>query len=90
MGRRANSDRPPQPGAHTGPPRQNRLLVCAVCGFLLAAVAVVFGQTVWHGFVNYDDSEYVFDNPHINQGCHKLKEIVWVHPHAQPSQTGTR
>ena len=28
----------------------------AVCGLLLLAVALVFGQTVRHGFVNYDDN----------------------------------
>ena len=42
-----------------GPPRQ-RLLALAVCGFLLAAVALVFGQTLRHEFVNYDDEEYVY------------------------------
>ena len=79
MGRRANSDRPPQPGVQAGPPRQNRLLVWAVCGFLLAAVAVVFGQTLRHGFVNYDDPEYVYDNPHIYHGLTAEGDRLGIH-----------
>ncbi len=37
----------------------------AVCCLLLAAIAIVFGQTVQHDFVNYDDDTYVYDNPHV-------------------------
>ena len=40
--------------------RPNSLL--AVCGFLLLAVIVVFGQTSRHNFVNFDDNEYVYEN----------------------------
>ena len=32
------------------------------------AVALVFGQTLRHDFVNYDDDEYVYENPHVTQG----------------------
>ena len=40
----------------------------AVCGLLLAAIAIVFGQTVQHDFVDYDDNTYVYDNPHVQSG----------------------
>jgi tetratricopeptide (TPR) repeat protein len=40
----------------------------AVCGFLLLAVAVVFGPAVRHGFVGFDDDTYVCRNPHLAQG----------------------
>ncbi|MEQ1852707.1 MAG: hypothetical protein ABMA01_14085 [Chthoniobacteraceae bacterium] len=43
-------------------------LALAVCGFLLLAVIAVFSQTAWHGFVNYDDADYVFENWHVKQG----------------------
>jgi protein O-mannosyl-transferase len=33
-----------------------------VCGLLLVAVGAVFGQTLRHGFVNYDDKLYIVDN----------------------------
>ena len=41
--------------------------VPAVCIFLLLAVAVVFGQTVHHGFV-FDDEAYVIENPVVQKG----------------------
>jgi hypothetical protein len=31
----------------------------AVCGFLLLAAGFIFGQTVCHDFVNYDDEKEV-------------------------------
>ncbi|MHB9096595.1 MAG: tetratricopeptide repeat protein [Syntrophales bacterium] len=42
--------------------------MAAVCGFLLLAVALVFGQTIGHEFVNYDDNQYVFENPVVQKG----------------------
>ncbi len=41
---------------------QNPYTVLAVCGFLLLAVALVFGQTAGYDFVNYDDAEGVYQN----------------------------
>ena len=41
----------------------------AVCGPLLLAVGLVFGQTVRHQFVNLDDGEYVSENPHFSRGA---------------------
>ncbi len=40
----------------------------AVAGGLLAVVLGVFGQTVEHGFLNYDDDDYVYENPVVRQG----------------------
>ena len=40
----------------------------AVCGLLLLAVIVVFGQTARHGFVNFDDRGYVYENWHVRGG----------------------
>jgi len=34
----------------------------AVCIFLTAIVWVVFGQTLGHDFVNFDDDRYVYEN----------------------------
>ena len=45
-----------------------RRRVLAVCGLLLLAVGLVFGQTVRHQFVNLDDGEYVSENPHFSRG----------------------
>ena len=43
-------------------------LPLAICIFLVVAVAVVFGQTLRHDFVNYDDHEYVYENRHVVNG----------------------
>ena len=42
--------------------------VWTVCGCLLLAVGLVFGQTVRHGFIGYDDEAYVYENPYVRAG----------------------
>jgi tetratricopeptide (TPR) repeat protein len=49
----------------------------AVCGLLLLAVGLVFGQTIDHGFVDYDDHLYVNKNPHVCGGL-TPQGIVWA------------
>jgi protein O-mannosyl-transferase len=44
------------------------LTAWVVSGLLLLAVLLVFGQTVRHEFVNYDDSMYVYENPRVCGG----------------------
>jgi len=46
----------------------NRFAVPAVCVFLAAIVWFVFGQTLHHAFVNYDDQDYVYENPIVQKG----------------------
>ena len=53
MSRRTNRNNAPK----------SRYTVPAVCGLLVLAVALVFGQTVRHPFVSYDDALYVSGNP---------------------------
>ena len=43
-------------------------MTIAACLFLAAAVWVVFGQTLHHGFINLDDDVTVYENPIITQG----------------------
>ena len=40
----------------------------AVCIFLAAIIWLVFGQTLGHEFVNYDDNQYVYENPVVQKG----------------------
>src|ERR671912_1009092 len=47
-------------------PKQHAVL--ALCAGLLVLTAIVFGSTVHHGFVNYDDEPYVLENPHVIRG----------------------
>ena len=57
-------------------PRSSRW--CApFCVFLLAAVALVFGQTLRHEFVNFDDDRFVYQNPPVTSGL-TLPGIIWA------------
>jgi hypothetical protein len=58
----------------------NRRLSFAVCLFLALAVWAVFGQTLYHEFVNYDDSLYVYENRVVTQGI-SLKGVEWAFTH---------
>src|SRR5260370_9549945 len=39
-----------------------------VCGVIVVLVWIVFGQTLGHDFVNYDDKTYVYGNSLVNAG----------------------
>ncbi len=55
-----------------------RWQVLAVGGLLLLAVGLVFGQTVRHEFVNFDDDWCVYDkNPQVARGL-TAPGIVWA------------
>src|SRR5271155_4000629 len=56
---------------------QKHYLPLAICGFLILAVIVVFGQTAYFGFVNYDDYEYIYENPQVRRGL-TCDGIVWA------------
>ncbi len=59
---------PASPAGETPEVKDSRWLVSGVCLFLALVVWVVFGQTLGHGFVNYDDNLYVYDNPVVQKG----------------------
>jgi len=42
-----------------------------ICVGLIAMVFAVFGQTIHHGFINFDDGRLVFENAHV------LKGVTW-------------
>ena len=52
-----------------------------VCLLLLALTWIVFGQTLGHGFINYDDRVYVLQNQQVENGL-SLGGIVWAFSHA--------
>nr|MBA2431551.1 hypothetical protein [Chthoniobacterales bacterium] len=69
-----------------GAPRHhpNAATTAAICLALVALVWGVFGQTLWHGFVDYDDNIYVYDNPQITSGV-TWQAVKWsfTEPHAR-------
>ena len=49
-----------------------------VCGLLLLAVAVVFGQTLRHDFINYDDNAYLLENQKNVAGGLTASSVAWA------------
>ncbi len=52
-----------------------------ICVFLVAITWAVFGQTLAHNFVNFDDKTYVYGNPAITHGV-TVSGIVWAFTHS--------
>jgi tetratricopeptide (TPR) repeat protein len=48
-----------------------------VCFFLVLAVLAVFGQTVGFEFVDFDDQQYVYENPVVQEGL-TWKGALWA------------
>jgi Flp pilus assembly protein TadD len=59
---------------------KDRWAVPGVCVFLAAIVWAIFGQTLHYEFVNFDDDDYVYENPEVAQGL-TLRGIVWAFTH---------
>ena len=57
-----------------------KVLKIAICAFLALIVLIAFGRALGNGFVNYDDSEYVYDNPRITDGI-SFGGIIWAFTH---------
>src|SRR6185295_8500057 len=49
----------------------------AVALALAAAAVVVYAPVRGHGFVDYDDDEYVFRNPHVQSGL-DAESVAWA------------
>ncbi len=55
----------------------HRWIAPGVCLVLAAITFAVFGQTLHHEFVNFDDRDYVYENPVVARGL-TLKGIAWA------------
>ena len=58
----------------------DRWFVLGVCVFLALITWVVFGQTLSHEFINYDDTEYVMKNAQVSRGL-TFEGIAWAFTH---------
>ena len=58
----------------------DRWIIVAVCVFLFAITWLVFGQTLRHDFVSYDDNSYVYENPIVTHGL-TLGGVEWAFTH---------
>jgi Flp pilus assembly protein TadD len=63
------------------PRDQNSALIVVICIFLAAITWSVFGQTLWHGFLNYDDDSYVYANPIVTSGI-TVGGVAWAFTHS--------
>src|SRR5213083_1585435 len=52
----------------------------SVCICLAVLTWIVFGQTLWHDFINYDDPRYVYENTTITSGL-SVSGIAWAFTH---------
>lgn len=67
--------------AQLAPPRTNRFwLTMGICIALAGLIWLVFGQTLRHDFINYDDPRYVYENTKITSGL-SLSGIAWAFTH---------
>ena len=64
--------------------RNDRRITIAVCVFLTVIIWIVFGQTLTHDFVNFDDDRYVYENSEVNRGL-TLDGLKWVLTHSHAS-----
>ncbi len=58
----------------------SRWVTFGVCLTLAGLVWAVFGQTLWHDFINYDDPRYVYENAQITAGL-TLRSVAWAFTH---------
>jgi Flp pilus assembly protein TadD len=63
---------------------RKKLAAALACLALVASVFAVYWQVRDHEFVNYDDLDYVVDNPHVRSGL-TWKSVVWVFTHSHAS-----
>src|SRR4029450_9835256 len=55
-------------------------LTVGICLSLAVLTWLVFGQTLWHDFINYDDPRYVYENTRITGGL-SISGIAWAFTH---------
>jgi len=55
-------------------------LSVGICLSLAVLTWIVFGQTLWHDFINYDDPRYVYENAKITGGL-SISGISWAFTH---------
>jgi Tfp pilus assembly protein PilF len=60
--------------------RTQLVLRFAICAALIAITWAVFGQTLGHGFINFDDPIYVSENDNVRAGLN-WRGVVWAFTH---------
>jgi hypothetical protein len=71
------SDRKATAAVAAPEPYPQRRIAAGVCVALILACVAIYGQTLLHSFVNYDDDLYVTNNPQVLSGL-SLKSVGWA------------
>src|SRR2546423_723982 len=64
--------------------RFDRRILIGVCLALTVLIWTVFGQTLTHDFINFDDDVYVYENPHVSSGI-TFDGLKWMLTHSHAS-----
>jgi protein O-mannosyl-transferase len=75
--RRTRNARNPMSPSDRSPTGDRKLIAWGVACFLVVVVGVIYGQTLWFGFVNYDDNCFVYACPEVSAGL-TGHGIVWA------------
>src|SRR5271170_1675215 len=67
----------PDPSPGQTPRSNERRAVVWISALLVVCVFIIFGQTIRHEFVNFDDEEYFTSNPHVASGM-AWQNILWA------------
>ena len=62
-------------------PRKSWLGPLAVCVTLIGLTWLVFGQTLRHGFLNFDDNQYIYENAQVTSGL-SWHGVAWAFTHS--------
>ena len=66
--------RPQQEAAASSTSRTLSILICLL---LALATLVIYAQTATHGYVAYDDDQYVYQNPWVKSGL-TASNVAWA------------
>ena len=67
----------PRPGRPLPPAQSETLWVWAVCASLVVGMAIVYGQTLGFGLLDYDDNLFVYQCPQVRAGV-TWEGIQWA------------
>jgi tetratricopeptide (TPR) repeat protein len=56
---------------------KNIILPVTICILIAASTFAVYFQIRSHDFINYDDPDYVYDNPYVASGL-SMKSVIWA------------
>ena len=65
--------KPSEPSENTG----SNGAIAGMCVLLVVAVLLVFGQTLRHEFLNFDDDQYFYSNPQVQAGL-TWNGVIWA------------